>query len=313
MPETIAPANNATPPVEGNQPEAPAIENTPKVGEKVYEIKYPDGRTEKRGESWLLERAQKSVGLEKRVSEADRYEKAFNTFVGKVQDPQQLLELLNHPDLKYDEEKQESLVKSMLNSKKPRIIEAVKKWLWENEVEPGLLKEQDPKEYEKRMWQQKAEKLESDKLKEEKARKEEEEERSVAQIKESYRVQLGEAYKTSGLPIDDFMVRQVMEKARLYVRAGKQPDFKHCCELVQKDFLEQTKAILGKATVENILNYLDGETAKTINKALMKAVEKKEESPNLEGQSPKPRKKEKEMSYTERKKWLRNLERGIVD
>ncbi len=313
MPEAIAPATNVTPTPEGNQvPETPVDQNAPKAGEKVYEIKYPDGRTEKRGESWLLERAQKSVGLEKRVSEADKYEKAFNSFVGKVQDPQQLLELLNHPDLKYDEEKQESLIKSMLNSKKPRIIEAVKRWLWENEVEPGLLKEQDPKEFEKRMWQQKAEALESDKLKAEKARKEAEEEQNVQQIKESYRVQLGEAYKSSGLPVDDFMVRQVMEKARLYVRAGKQPDFKNCCELVQKDFLEQTKAILGKATVETILNYLDGETAKTINKALMKAVEKKDEAPNLEG-APKPRRREKEKSPQETKKWLRNLERGIVD
>ncbi len=299
-----------TPPVEGNQP----IDTGLKPGEKEYEIKYPDGRTEKRGESWLLERAQKSVGLEKRVSEADKYEKAFNTFVGKVQDPQQLLELLNHPDLKYDEEKQESLVKSMLNSKKPRIIEAVKKWLWENEVEPGLLKEQDPKEYERKMWQQKAEALESDKLKKEKELKEAEEERNVAQIKESYRVQLGEAYKSSGLPVDDFMVRQVMEKARLYVRAGKQPDFKHCCELVQKDFLEQTKSILGKATVENILTYLDGETAKTINKALMKAVERKDESPMNPGEERSPRKRrEPEKTPAERKKWLRNLERGIVD
>ncbi len=307
MPETIAPATNETPVVEGNQLNVDP--NSPKAGEKVYEIKYPDGRTEKRGESWLLERAQKSVGLEKRVSEADKYEKAFNNFVGKVQDPTQLLELLNHPDLKYDEEKQESLIKSMLNSKKPRIIEAVKRWIYDNEVVPSLM---DPKEREAMEWKNKAEALESDKLKREKEQKEAEEERNVAQIKEAYRIQLGEAYKASGLPIDDFMVRQVMEKARLYVRAGKQPDFKHCCELVQKDFLEQTKAILGKATVENILNYLDGETAKTINKALMKAVEKKDETPNIEGSS-RPKRKEKEMTSHERKIWLRNLERGIID
>lgn len=290
---------------------APAVidPNAPKPGERVYDIKYPDGRVEKRGESWIQERAQKSIGLEKRVSDADKYEKAFNNFVAKVQDPAQLFELLNHPDVKFDEDKQEALVTSMLNSKKPRIVDAVKRWLYEHQVKPSLM---DPKEREAMEWKEKAEALESDKLKREKELREIEEAKNVSNIKEAYRKALGESIQKSGLPIDDFIVRQVMEKARLYVRAGKHPDFDNCCKLVQGDFINQVKSVLGKATVDNILSLMDGETPQMINKALMKALDKKDAPVNA-GEPSKPRTKQKEMTSKERKIWLRNLERGIVD
>lgn len=302
---------SAAPAVETPAIETPVDPNAPKPGEKVYEVKYPDGRTEKRGESWMVERAQKSVGLEKRVSDADKYEKAFGAFVAKVQDPTQLLELLKHPDLKYDEDKQEALVTSMLSSKNPRIVQAVKRWIYDNEIVPSQM---DPKDREAMEWKQKAEKLESDKLKEDKERKELEEAQKVSDIKESYRKALGESYTKSGLPVDDFLVRQVMEKARLYIRAGKHPDFDNCCKLVQQDFINQSKSVLGKATVDNILTMLDGETAQTINKALLKALNKKEELPTDPNapKSSRPR-KEKEKTPEEKKRWLKNLERGIVD
>lgn len=300
-----------TAPAAPNTAETPvAIDpNAPKPGERVYDIKYPDGRVEKRGESWLQERAQKSIGLEKRVADADKYEKAFTSFVGKVQDPMQLLELLNHPDLKYDDEKQESLVKAMLSSKKPRVIEAVKRWLYDNEVKPSMM---DPKDRELMEVKSEAEKLRQEKLEREKALKEAEETKNVAAIKEAYRVKLGEAFRTSGLPAEDYLVRQVMEKARLYVKAGKHPDFDHCCKIVQADFVNQVKSVLGKATVDNILNLMDGETPQVINKALMKAL-KKEDIP-IEGVEKTPRKRvEKKRTPAEIKAWMRNLERGIVD
>jgi truncated hemoglobin YjbI len=296
-------------PGQGVAPVAPIDPNAPKPGERVYDIKYPDGRVEKRGESWLQQRAEKSIGLEKRVADADKYEKAFNNFVAKVQDPTQLVELLNHPDLKYDEEKQAALITSALGSKKPRVIEAVKRWLYDNEVKPSLM---DPKDREAMEWKNKAEALESDKLKREKEIREDQEARNVAQIKEAYRVKLGEAFTKSGLPTQEFLVRQVMEKARLYVRSGQHPDFDNCCKLVQQDFIEQVKGVLGKATVDNILSLMDGETPKTINKALMKALNKPDEV--IQGrEGTKPKRKEKEMTPQERKKWLRNLERGIID
>lgn len=287
---------------------APIDPNTPKPGERVYDIKYPDGRIEKRGESWIQERAQKSIGLEKRVADAAKYESAFNNFVSRVQDPGQLVELLNHPDLKYDEEKQAALVTSALGSKKPRVIEAVKRWLYENEVKPSMM---DPKDREAMEWKNKFEALESDKLKREKELKEADEERNVAQIKEAYRVKLGESFQKSGLPTEDWLVRQVMEKARLYVRSGQHPDFDNCCKLVQQDFIQQVKGVLGKATVDNILSLMDGETPQMINKALMKALNKPNEV--IQGNKTPSKRKEKEMTPVERKKWLRNLERGIVD
>ncbi len=216
--------------------------------------------------------------------------------------------------MKYDENKQAALIMSMLGSKKPRIIEAAKKWLYDNEVAPEILKQQDPKEFERMQWQKKAEMLESEKLTREKALKEQEEAGNIASIKEAYRVALGKSMVSNGLPLEDPVVRQVMEKARLYIRAGKYPDFDNCCKLVQADFIAQTKSILGKATVDNILNLLDGETAQTINKALLKALDKKDELPTDPNapRSQKPR-KQKEKTPEERKRWLRNIERGIVD
>jgi hypothetical protein len=297
----VAPQTGGTPP--------PIDANAPKPGEKVYEIKYPDGRTEKRGESWLLERAQKSIGLEKRVTDASKYEQAFNTFVSKVQDPTQLVELLNHPDLKYDEDKQAALITSALGSKKPKVIEAVKRWIYENEVQPSLM---DPKDRAIMEKDKKLAEFESEKEKATREREEQESIQKVAQVKASYQKALGEAYKTSGLPVDDYLVRQVMEKARLYVRAGKQPDFANCCKLVQGDFINQVKSVLGSATVENILGLMDGETPQKINKALMKALEKKEPE-KVTTAVPKSKRREKEKTPQEKKQWLRNLERGIID
>lgn len=305
-----ATAAPAAPLTEGNP--SPETVEAPKSTERMFTVKLPDGKEEQWTESAVLQRAQKSVGLEGRVAQAAKLEQAFTNFVAKVQEPTQLLELLNHPDLKYDDDKQEALVKAMLSSKKPRIIEAVKRWIYDNEVEPGMLKEQDPKEYEKRQWQKKAEDLESEKLKREQQIKDQEEAEEQTRIKEAYRVKLGEAFKASGLPVDDFLVRQVMEKARLYVRAGKHPDFDNCCKLVQADFVNHVKGVLGKATVDNILSLMDGETPQLINKALMKALDKKD-VPVEVSKSTKPRAKQKEMTPEERKKWIRNLERGIVD
>lgn len=308
MDNTTANTAPATPSVEGNQPIDP---EAPKPGERVFEIKYPDGTTQKRGESWLLQRAQKSIGLEKKVSDGAKYEAAFTNFVSRVQNPTQLYELLNHPDLKYDEEKQEALVKAMLGSKKPRIIEAVKRWIYDNEVKPSLM---DPKDRELMEIRSEADQLRQEKLERDKQAKEQKEIEEVNQIKDNYRIQLSEAYKSSGLPVQDFLVRQVLEKARLFISNRQQPDFKKCCELVQQDFLAQVKSILGTATVDNILNYLDGETAKTVNKALLKAVDRKANEVESSGEStPRKKKVEKQMTSSERKKWLRNLEHGIID
>lgn len=314
MTETAQATAPAAPAAVENTSTAPvAIDpSAPKPGEKIYEIKYPDGRVEKRGESWIADRAQKSIGLEQRVSAADKYEKAFTGFVARVQDPVQLIELLNHPDLKYDDDKQEALVKAMLSSKKPRVIETVKRWLYDNEVKPSMM---DPKERELMEVKSEAEQLRQEKANREKLAKEAEETKNINEIKESYRVKLGESYQKSGLPVDDYLVRQVMEKARLYVRAGKHPDFDNCCKLVQTDFFNHVKEVLGKTTVENILTYMDGESAQKVNKALMNALNKKAPDPvvSTEKSSSPRRRKEVVKTPEEKKKWIRNLERGIID
>lgn len=284
--------------------------------ERIYDVKLPDGRTEQWPESKILERAQKSIGLEKRVSDAAKYEQAFNSFVSKVQDPSQLVELLNHPDLKYDEEKQASLLTAVLESGKPKVVEAVKRWLYEKQVKPSML---DPKEREAMEWKAKFEKLESDKHKEEQRRKSIEEEQNTNRIKEFYRQEMAKAFQESGLPIHDDLARQVINKARLFIAHGQQPNWKKCCEMVQQDFISNMKTILGKATVENILNYFDEETPQKINKALLTAVDKKIKEGDVQKGSysePSKRKsigKSKEKTPEEKRKWLRNLERGIIE
>lgn len=78
------------------------------------------------GKEWkeadLAQRIQKAEGLEKRVADADRYEKAFNNFAAKVEDPAQFLQLLDSKEFKYDEDKQAALLKSMLETKKPKLV-----------------------------------------------------------------------------------------------------------------------------------------------------------------------------------------------
>src|ERR1051326_6220247 len=134
-PAAGAPAAPAAKPAEGAKPEA----NEPK-----YKVKV-NGKEEEWTQAQLIERAQKSAGAEEAMKKADALDKAFNNFVSNAQDPEKLLGLLQHPSLKYDEAKQEVLVTKLLSSKSPKILHAVKKWLWENEIQPATM---DPKERE---------------------------------------------------------------------------------------------------------------------------------------------------------------------
>jgi hypothetical protein len=125
---------------------APVEDAKPAATERMYKVKI-NGKEEEWPESKVIERAQKSEGAEAAMQKAAQLEKAFSSFVSQAQNPEQLLGLLNHPSMKYDEEKQEMLVKAMMNSKKPRIINAVKEWIYKNEIEPKTM---DPKDLELR-------------------------------------------------------------------------------------------------------------------------------------------------------------------
>lgn len=310
MAETnTAPATPAPVPAETPvNPTSPAEPQIPK-GEKVYVVKHPDGREEKYWGDKVTERLQKSVGLEQRVQKASQLEAAFANLVGKFQDPRQVAELLSHADLHFGSDKKAALIEALLDSNDPSIEEATKKWLYKKRVEPSLM---DPKDREIMEAKSEAEQLRQEKAERERLLKEQEEIKQVEGLKQVYRQKLGESYQKSGLPMQDWLVRQVMEKARLFVRNGQQPDFDRCCQIVQTDFIEQVKGVLGSASVDKILTLMDGETPKKINQALMNALDKKEPSPVAADKPARPKRKEKEPDRKERKQWLRDLERGNI-
>jgi inactivated superfamily I helicase len=224
MPDmNAAPATPATPPVEGAAaPEAKAGEVKPTTpAERMYKVKI-NGKDEEWPESKVIERAQKSEGAEAAMQKAAQLEKAFSSFVSQAQNPEQLLGLLNHPSMKYDEDKQEMLVKAMLNSKKPRIINAVKEWIYRNEIEPKTM---DPKDLELR--ELKAYRAQQEEIAE-KARKEREEgdkELAVKQAFDNYRTKIGAEIKANGLPETESTVARVARYALLYTRAGKPVEY----------------------------------------------------------------------------------------
>jgi type I site-specific restriction endonuclease len=278
-------AKPATPPAEEMK--------TYKVNGKEYQVPV----------SKIDERVQKSFGAEEAMQKAASLEKAFNSFVSQAQNPEQLLGLLNHPSMKYDEEKQEMLVKSMLNSKKPRIINAVKEWIYKNEIEPKTM---DPKELELR--ELKAYKEQQEKLREtqESERKEAEKQQAVQKAWNDYRTKIGTEIKTQGLPQTEATVARVARYALLYTKAGKPVDLTDCAARVKADLLAESNERYSSATDDNILDLLPEGMAERINKALMKRLKGGAEvtgKPDVEAPAAKS-------DPEATRKMLRDLERG---
>lgn len=299
MPEPIVtPVTPEVPvaPVEGSvKPVVPA--------ERMYKVKI-NGKDEEWPESKVIERAQKSEGAEAAMKTSAELQKAFNSFVAQAQNPADLLKLLAHPSMKYDDEKQEMLVKSMLNSKNPRIINAVKEWIYKNEIEPKTM---DPKDLELR--ELKAYKAQQDELaeKSKKEREEGEKELAVKQAFDSYRVKIGAEIKANGLPETESVVARVARYALLYSKAGKPVDLTDCAKRVKTDLVAEANERYSKADEDNILDLLPEGMAERINKALMKRLKKADlESGKPNGVTPAP----VASTAEETKKMMRDLERG---
>lgn len=269
MPEPIAtPAAPAAPaaavpaakPVEGAKPGAPA--------EKMYTVKI-NGKEEQWPESKVIERAQKAEGAEAAMKSSAEMEKAFNNFVSNAKDPEKLLQLLQHPSLKYDEEKQEVLVSKILSSKNPRVINAVKKWLYDNEIAPAMM---DPKERELVEKNARLAKYEQ----EEKDRKESEQStaRKIAVQKKwnEYRTSIGSAVKAEGLPENEGIVARMARYALLATKSGKQVDMADCAKRVKADLTSEYEARMNGLTEDNILDHVPAGIAELINKAYLKKL-----------------------------------------
>lgn len=279
--------------------------------ERMYEITNGKGEKQTVPESQLIERYKKAEGLESRVATAAKLEQAFNAFVAQAQDPQQLLNLLQHPSLKYDEEKQEMLVKSMLNSKNQRIIKAVKQWLYENEVEPSTLTPEERERRELIKYKEEQEKRNKELADQQEKQKYDEE---VKGHWDAYRIKIGSELNAQGIPMKESNVARVARYALLYTRQGKAPDITDCVKRVKADLIAEFNDIYKDANEETILDRIPPEMAKLINSAYVKKLKPKpveKEKPKFV--SHRDRIKEKEMSRAERRQWLKNLERGIVD
>lgn len=293
---TPAPVTPEVKPVEGSA--KPAATN-----ERMYKVKI-NGKDEEWPESKVIERAQKSEGAEAAMKTSAELQKAFNAFVAQAQNPADLLKLLAHPSMKYDDDKQEMLVKSMLNSKNPRIINAVKEWIYKNEIEPKTM---DPKDLKLR-------ELEAYKADQEAARKKADEEAeeskkadAVKRAWNDYRVRIGTEIKANGLPETEATVARVARYALLYSRAGKPVDLTDCAKRVKADLIAESNERYSKADDDNILDLLPEGMAERINKALVNRLKKKEkESGKPEGVGAAPVKSTAE----ETAKMMKDLERG---
>lgn len=262
-------------------------------------------------ESQLAQRIQKAEGLEKRVADADRYEKAFANLDAKMNDPEQFVALLDSPEFKYDEDKQASLVRTMLTSKKPKLIAAVKQWLYENEVEPATMTEEQRKAREDRIARAEAEG---------KLKKIDDENKTAVQRAEQqriwndYRIKIGSGIKTEGLPETEGMVVRVARKAMLMRRAGQPADIPNAVKAVKQELQAEYLLNMDKASDDEILNLLPENVLKKINAAYikkLKAANPEPAKPELKEQSPFKRATKEEASSKENKEFWKKVGRGV--
>lgn len=309
VPVVAAPVAPATPaaPAKATEGAKPAVAGaTPEVkAGQIFKINGKDWT-----ETDLAARIQKAEGLEKRVQDADRYEKAFANLDAKMSDPEQFAELMNAPEFKYDEDKQSVLIKHMLSSKKPKVVQAIKQWLYENEIEPATLTEEQRKfrdmERENNRFKTEAQKAEEGK-KAEALRAESE------KIWNDYRVKIGTGLKEANLPETEGMVVRIARKAQLMRRAGHPADIPGAVAAVKSDLQSEYLNNMEKATDDQLLALIPETVLKRINAAYIAKLKAGGEPEKIETKDAHPfkRKTREESTSKENKDFWKNAGRGI--
>ncbi len=242
------------------------------------------------------------------MDQASRYEQAFTNFVAQSRDPEKLLDLLSNPKaLGYSDENKVALMKSMLSSKNPAMVQAMKQWLYENEIEPATLTPEQRELRELKGFKTKAEKEQADRAQ---AEKESQFQRETDEHLKNYKLKIWEGIQAHKLPQTELMVSRVARKVQLMRKAGMAADFSKACEYVKLDLVNEYNEHLGKATDQDILNLLPEGVAERINKAFLAKL-KGPDVPKIEG-NPAPKKRhvtEKE-SKDNLNRQLREIERG---
>lgn len=300
----------AVEPAASPETNAPTDPLAPKPGEKTYKVKI-GGKEEVWSERKLIERAQKSEGAESAMKRAAQIEQAFTNFVSRAQDPAQMLALLSDPKaLQYDDAKQEALLNAMLNSKNPRIVTAAKKWLYDNEVEPATLTEEQRKMRELERFKTEREKSDAQRIEQEKR---DAINKETERLWNDYRLKIGSGLKAEGLPANEAIVSRIARKALLQRRAGQPADIPLAIKLVKEEWRQEFIQLMTGMTEDQILSMYPEETLKTINKAFLKRLKgaSQEEPEPKEGNTATPRKLTKEESQKNKDFW-KSIGRGTV-
>ena len=288
---------------------APVDPLAPKPGERTFKVKI-GGKEEIWSERKVLERAQKSEGAELAMKRAAQMEQAFTNFVAQAQDPTKLLALLSDPKaLQYDESKQEALLTAMLNSKNPRIVQTAKKWLYENEVEPATLTEEQRKLRELEKFKTDRDAADAARAEQEKA----EQQRAEAEkIWNDYRIKIGTGLKAEGLPENEAIVARVARKAALMRRVNQPADIPLAIKMVKEDWRQEFIKLMTGMNEDQILAMYPEEVLKTINKAFLKRLKgASEETEPPKGEAPRRKERSAEDSKKNKEFW-KNLGRGVA-
>lgn len=302
---SVAPAATEAPKAEAGKPVEGAA---PAPKGQIFKINGKDW-----SESDLAQRIQKAEGLEKRVADAARYEKAFETFTSKVDDPNQFLELLASKEFKYDEEKQTGLLTAMLNTRKPKLVEAVKKWLYENEVEPSTLTEEQRK---LRELERENNKFKSEAQKAEEMRKAQALAAEARTIYQDYIKKIAEGLKANNLPEHEAVVKLALNYAKVQrLKAGQPFDVAGAMKYV-KEFLGGMNSSIDSWDDATILNAFPESALKKINAAYVNRLKKagaasEPQKSEAKDSHPFKRKTKQEATSKENKDFWKNVSRGV--
>lgn len=293
-------------------PEVTAQDATPKPEatastERMFKV-VVDGKEQVLPESKIIERAQKGMAAEKDMAEAAQYRQAFTNFVAQSKDPNKMLDLMNNPKaLGYSEQNQVALMKAMLASKNPVMVQAIKEWLWSNEVEPSTLTPEQRKMRELESYKSDSEKRDAERVQ---ADKDAKFKADSERFFNEYRAKIWQGLQAAKLPQTELMVTRVARKVQLMRKAGMASDMGKACEFVKMDLTTEYNDQLAKVPDEEILGMLPDGVAEKINKAYLAKLKgtaaqevKKEAVPTTRQKRPKESKENLAQQ-------LRQLERG---
>lgn len=298
MPEPIV---TPTPAPEAGATSAPEGEAKPGAAtpaEETYTVKI-NGEERKMTRAQIIEAASRSEGATAAMKQAAEVNKAFSNFVAQAQNPEQLLTLLQHPSLKYDEEKQEVLVTKLLSSKSPRVVNAVKKWIYDNEIAPKLM---DPKEREIQEKNERLAKYEKDEADRKASEEQTKKQLAVQKAWNDYRVKIGDGLKAEGLPATEATVARVARYALLQSRAKKEVDVADCVKRVKADLVREHEERYQGMDDDKILDMLPEKLAERIHKAYLKRLTKNDPAS--------PAKKDDKADEIDLNATLRKISRG---